>query len=106
MILWRYRDFAERARGGLIPAWLAYGIGIVALVNFFSFILLSLHLGGDALQGHQTAGHYFLALHSHSPVTEVSRTVFEYSLWHVRSLFVSIPLAILAGWLAFKKRET
>ena len=106
MILWRYRDFAERARGGLIPAWLAYGIGVAALVNFFSFTILSLYLGGDALQGRQAAGHYFLALHSHGPVTEVSRTIFEYSQWHVLSLFVTIPLAILAGWLAFRKRAT
>src|SRR5215216_3065915 len=37
MILWRYRDIAERARGGPIPPWLLYVIGIAALINFLSF---------------------------------------------------------------------
>lgn len=104
MTLWRYRDIAERTRGGPIPAWLVYAFGIAALVNFFSFIALDLYLGGDALNGRQAAGHYFLA--NHGRMTEVSRAVFEYSQWHARSLFITHPLALLAGWMAFKKRAT
>ena len=103
MILWHYRDIEERARGGPIPAWLVYAIVIVALVNFFSFIAIDLYLGGDALNGRQAAGHYFLA--NHGRMTEVSRTVFEYSQWHALSLFVTHPLALLIGWLAFRKRK-
>src|SRR5205807_853436 len=94
-ILWRYRDIEERARGGPIPAWLVYAIGVLAVVNFLSFFASSFYLGGDAINGHQAAGHYFLADHGH--MTEVSRTVFEYSRWHALSLLVTHPLAMLTG---------
>jgi hypothetical protein len=103
MIFWLYRDIEERARGGPIPAWLVYAIGIVALVNFISFAIIADYLGGDAVNGHQAAGHYFLAYHER--LTEVSRAVFEYSWWHVMSLFVTHPLAMLVGWLAMRKRK-
>ena len=102
MTLWLYRDIAERARGGPIPAWLLYAIGIVAVMNFASFVIIAQVIGGDAVNGHQAAGHYYLA--NHGRLTEVSRTIFEYSRWHTLSLFVTHPLAFLAGWLAFRKR--
>ena len=104
MIVWRYRDFKERTRGGWIPPWLLYTIGIAALINFLSFVTIVEFLGGDAVMGHQAAGHYFLGNHGH--MTEVSRTVFEYSLWHALSVVVTAPLAMLAWWLALQKRAT
>jgi len=100
--LWLYRDVEARARGGPIPAWLVYAIGVLALVNFFSFVAISLYIGGDAINGHQAAGHYFLS--NHGKLTEVSRTVFKYSQWHALSVFVTHSSAILVGWLAFRKR--
>lgn len=107
MNLWLYRDIAERARGGPIPAWLVYAIGMVALINFASFVIIAQYIGGDAVNGHPSGGHYFLA--SHGRLTEVSRAVFEYSRWHTISLFVThslafLALAFLAGWVAFRKR--
>jgi len=104
MILWRYRDIAERARGGPIPAWLLYAIGIAAMINFLSFVTIAEFLGGDAVAGHMAAGHYFLGYHG--KMTEVSRAVFQYSLWHSLSVVVTAPLAMLAWVLALRKRAT
>lgn len=68
--------------------------------NFAVFWLAALYLGGDAVNGHAAGGHYFLS--NHGRFTEVSRSVFTYSKWHARSLWVSHPLAMVCGWLAYR----
>jgi hypothetical protein len=98
---WRYTEIDRQVRGGPIPGWLVYAIGIVAVVNFFGFVGIADYLGGDALNGHEAEGHYFLSNHGH--LTEVSRAVFKYSQWHFGSLFVTHPLAILVGWICLNK---
>ena len=80
-----------------IPKWLAYTVGIIAVLNFASFLCISLYIGGDALNGRHGGGHYFLS--NHGVLTEVGRTTFEYSKWHAISLFVTHPLAMIVGWL-------
>ena len=78
----------------------------IAMLNFFSFILIAGLLGGDAPSGQSQAGHYFLG--SHGKLTEVTRYVFVYSMVHARSLFVTHPLGIIAGlvlWFARKDEE-
>ena len=67
---------------------------LVGFVNFFSFVLISVMIGGDALNGHAAGGHYYLA--SHGKLTEVGQGLFAYSKWHALSLFVTHPLAIIA----------
>lgn len=74
---------------------------LFGFVNFFSFIVVSIYLGGDAMNGRTEAGRYFLS--EHGRLHEVPKTVFTYSLWHARSLFLSHPLVILAGWLAVRR---
>jgi hypothetical protein len=45
-------------------------------------------------------GHYYLAKHAtHSHPIEVTPEVFAFSLWHVKSQFVTFPLAIVAARL-------
>jgi len=70
----------------------------VAIINFATFVMISLWLGGDALNGKVENGHYFL--NSHGTYTEVTRSVFEYSKIHATSLFVTHPLALLLGFRA------
>jgi len=73
-------------------------------LNFVVFCLVAVGIGGDAVNGKIVAGHFYLA--EHGKLTEVSEAVFTYSLWHVRSLFVTHPLAILTGYLAkMEQRE-
>jgi hypothetical protein len=67
------------------------------LANFVAFLVGALYLGGDAANGKAVDGHYFLSNHGY--LTEVSHTLFAYSEWHVRSLLITHPLAMLCGWL-------
>jgi len=75
----------------------------LCVLNFLAFYVVAILLGGDAVNGYAEGGRYFLR--SHGKTTEVSRDVFEYSLWHVRSLFLTHPLGALVGvalWLQDK----
>ncbi len=67
-------------------------------LNFIVFFIVAIAIGGDAVNGKIVGGHFYLA--NHGKLTEVSENVFNYSLWHVRSLFVTHPLAMLTGYLA------
>jgi hypothetical protein len=53
---------------------------------FVAFAITSFSLGGDALLGGTYNGHYYLALSRLGHRTEVSRAVFEFSLWQVYAL--------------------
>ncbi|MQA37780.1 hypothetical protein [Rugamonas aquatica] len=66
-----------------------YAVGI----NFFSFILGAMYFGGDALNGKEKDGHFFLA--SHGKFTQVSESVFSYSKLHAMSVLVSIGLLVI-----------
>ena len=83
---------------------LIFGVGIV---NFLVFFLVAVHLGGDAVNGKVVADHYYLA--SHGRYTEVSEEIFNYSRWHVYSLWVTAPLALFAVlfyyWIGGKREN-
>ena len=67
----------------------------IGMVNFVLFVGISLLIGGDALNGKEAGGHYYLD--SHGRLTEVSRPVFLYSKVHAISSAIGIPLAMLAS---------
>lgn len=70
-------------------------VGVVATVNFLLFFVIALIIGGDALNGKEEAGHYYLA--NHGVLTEVSYFVFTYSKLHAISILITHPLAMIAG---------
>jgi hypothetical protein len=70
---------------------------ILGLLNFALFMIGTAYLGGDAGNGKIDAGHYFLA--DHGRLTEVSKSVFQYSKLHAASLFFTHPVAIISGIL-------
>lgn len=82
---------------------------IIALVNFGVFVAVAIHLGGDAVNGKVEGGHYYLygvrAESGHKVYTEVSKSVFTYSKWHVYSIFVTWPLMLLAGFAANRRER-
>jgi hypothetical protein len=102
-MLRRFRDLEKVAAFGPLPAWLMYGIGLVAVANFIVFFLACLFLGGDALTGYQASGRYYLG--SKHQMTEVSREVFQFSLWQTRSVFVTHPLAMLVWMIAWQRSQ-
>jgi hypothetical protein len=71
----------------------------IAAINFVSFAIISSAIGGDALNGKVDEGNYFVGAHGY--YKEVSYNVFYYSLIHTKSLFITHPLAIFAGWIYF-----
>lgn len=64
-------------------------IQIAWAINLVAFGVVAALIGGDALNGHESAGHYYLS--NHGTLTEVNRGVFLYSKIH----------AILASVLQF-----
>ena len=81
---------------------------IVTILNFLVFYGLSLHLGGDAVNGKRVAGRYYLFGHNwhtgKKGYTEVSRAVYRYSTWHVYSIFVTYAVMI-AGALVLQRER-
>ncbi len=75
----KFRSYSKRA------GWVLYPTIGLAAINFFSFVFASAYLGGDALNGHIQAGHYFLCVHVHGHCTEVSSSIWHYSYWHAVS---------------------
>jgi hypothetical protein len=87
----------------------AYRIfSVLTTLNFFVFVGLTLHLGGDALNGEIDAGRYFLwGYNAHSGkkgYTEVSAAIFQYSKWHAYSVIITWPL-MLAGSIAIRSTK-
>ena len=77
--------------------WVLYTTLAVVFPNFLIFILGSMYLGGDALNGYAKDGHYFLC--AHGSCTEVVKPLWTYSYWHALTamngiLLVFIELAI------------
>jgi len=67
-----------------------YSTLALAVPNFFAFIIGSLYLGGDALNGYVKAGHYFLC--AHGSCTEVVESVWKYSYWHALTAMGGVVL--------------
>jgi hypothetical protein len=78
------------------PLWLRI-LGVVVLANFFSFVAGALWLGGDALNGTASRGHYYLR--GHGQAHEVTAAVFRYSLIHAITAATGI-LLLIAGVIA------
>jgi hypothetical protein len=73
-------------------------------LNFMAFWFAAVALGGDAVSGKSEAGHYYLS--SHGRLTEVSGPVFAYSRVHTYSVFVTHPLALLAGLIGYRIKKS
>ena len=67
----------------------------IGVVNFLLFVLISVLIGGDAMNGKIENGHYYLGNHGH--LREVSALLFRYSQLHFYSLFVTLPLLAFAS---------
>lgn len=72
---------------------IATTILIICILNFIAFFIGSSVIGGSAPNGYEKDGRYFLS--EHGKETEVTKQVWDYSLWHTRSLIVTHPLAMI-----------
>ena len=88
----------------------AYALFVaITLLNFVVFVGLTLHLGGDAVNGKVESGHYYLwGYNAHTRTkgyTEVSEGVYRYSRLHTYSVLVTWPLMLLGGLVLRRKRH-
>lgn len=79
------------------PAWifLLSLIGAIGSLNVMVFVFGAMYLGGTATLGHIVDGHYFLG--NHGKYTQVSRSVYYYSIWQARSLWLTLPPGAIAA---------
>ncbi|MEI7901752.1 MAG: hypothetical protein WCK89_15980 [bacterium] len=85
------------------PVWLR-AVWLVAIINFVACFVVAAKNGGDAVNGKEEGGRFFVASHGH--YTEVTRSFFEYSRIHTYSIWVTHPLAIIgAFWFWGCRRE-
>ena len=80
----------------------------VGILNFVVFVAIACYLGGDAVNGKIEGGRYYLfgvrSEAGRKVYTEVSESVFNYSKWHVYSLWATWPLVMAAGFAANRKQ--
>jgi len=75
-------------------------VSVLWIVNFAFYIGVASWLGGDAVNGHSEAGHYFLAMHGR--LTEVSHDVFNFSLWYTYFLFTHFAVALVLSTIQWR----
>ena len=77
--------------------YLWFALLALGFLNFLVFFVVAVSIGGDAVNGFRSDGHFFLS--SHGKLTEVSESVWLYSRAHAYSLMITHPLAILAAFM-------
>lgn len=71
---------------------------VIGFANFFWFISEATQLGGDALNGYENNGKYFVC--AHGKCKEVTETVWRINRLHAISVLITHPLALISmGYL-------
>lgn len=76
---------------------------LIAMLNFFAFWYGALVLGGDAGNGKEEGGRFFVG--AHGKYTEVTEGVYRYSRFHLLSLLVTHPLGMVAGLISLWRKD-
>jgi hypothetical protein len=72
-------------------------VAVLWFVNFGAYLIIATLIGGDAINGHVASGRYYLAMHGH--LTQVSRSMYEYSRWHTYLLwFHTGVVVVMSVW--------
>jgi hypothetical protein len=77
--------------------WAGYAVAL----NWLSWFAITFYIGGDAPSGQILAGRYYVS--SHAILTEVSRSVYVFSMWHTYLAWGGL-LAYLVVGLSWKGR--
>ena len=79
--------------------YFGYALFIIGFVNFAVFWIVAAIIGGDAVGNGPINGKYYVSSHGHQ--IEVSRSVYEYSWYHSRSIWITHPLAFFGWFLVY-----
>jgi hypothetical protein len=96
---------ATERRTSIMRKFVLFALFELMMVNCIAFFAIGAYLGGYALLGKISDGHAYLGSRGH--LTEVGGDVFLYSLWHGRSVFITLPLAIvfLVMWTRVARKQ-
>lgn len=93
-----------KARIGIALPYLAFAVLAIGMINFLWFMSETLPLNLIPSEGQVVGGHYFLWSKTQGGLVEVTRSFWEWSRFHEKSVFVSWPLVMLAlGYLVFAR---
>ena len=76
---------------------------LIAMLNFFAFWYGALILGGDAFNGKEDGGRFFVGMHG--KYTEVTEGVYRYSRFHFLSLLVTHSSGMIAGLILWWRKD-
>lgn len=71
-------------------------LAVVYLLDFFSFFISSLVLGGDALNGFEKSGQFFLF--NHGKLIETTEGIYRFNRAQGISLFILFPILAISSW--------
>jgi len=83
--------------------WIIYSTTALAFPNFVIFWLITVYLGGDALNGFIKNSHYFVC--AHGACTEVSKSIWTFSYWHAISAYAGIVLIFIEAAILVNTKD-
>jgi len=86
------------------PSARAKKLILIGVINFLTFVCISLAIGGGVLGGKIEQGHYYLA-QQNSKLTEVPQAVWVYSFIHGISNVITLPLCAIGMMLVARDRQ-
>jgi hypothetical protein len=72
-------------------------LGLLLLFNWIAWFAITIAIGGDAISGKTTNGHYYVS--SHGVLTEVSAATFAFSRWHTYATWGSVAVCAICGFV-------
>lgn len=87
-----------------LSTWFLFG----GLANLLISLIVSLLIGGDAINGKIENGHFYLFggyVKGVKEYTEVGQALFEYSKWHAYSCIALAPFMVIAGGMRQKLKK-
>jgi hypothetical protein len=83
---------------------IAFLMILAAFINFFAFMAVSRQIGGDALNGYERDGHFYLSSRSIDDIDkEVPEATWRQARLHGESVFVTVALAMFSmAFLVFR----
>lgn len=73
----------------------------ISFINFWWVFVEHFYIGGDALNGYMSNGHYYLSTQTQLRYIEVSEYVWKWSYFHSLSVFALIILCVPLGFFTF-----
>jgi hypothetical protein len=74
---------------------ISLAIFLIGLIDFGAFCIHSTLLGGSASDDNLDGNHYFVSEHGRR--TEVSKSAYDRIKLHERTVWISFPIALVAG---------